>query len=81
MTKPPAPWQSRPGRRESFPLEGDPIFAAALALWRHRELSFPEHTRRGKPDATDYATGAWARTVKEAEAAVDGYLSAMHSST
>jgi hypothetical protein len=61
-----------------LPKPGEPIYQAALGLWRHRELAFPPHTRREGPDPTDYATGVWAKTVKEAEAVVNGYLSAMH---
>jgi hypothetical protein len=65
------------GKRQSLPAPGEPIHAAALALWKHRELSYPPHTRRD-PDTMDVASGAWARCIREAEAAVNGYLSAMH---
>lgn len=58
-----------------LPKPHEPIHAAALALWRHRELSYPAHTRR-EPDSTDYASGAWARTVSEAQAVIDGYMGA-----
>jgi hypothetical protein len=61
-----------------LPKPGDPMYEAALGLWRHREREFPPHTRRSSPDPLDYATGVWARTVKEAEAAVNGYLNALH---
>jgi len=37
----------------------------ALQKWREREMTFPERTRRLKPDAWDYAAGAWARFIKE----------------
>ena len=38
----------------------------ALKLWREREQTFPPFVRRMKPDALDYATGAFARIVEQA---------------
>lgn len=58
-----------------LPKPHEPLHAAALALWRHRMASYPAHTRR-EPDSTDYATGAWARVVSEAQAVIDAYVAA-----
>lgn len=31
----------------------------ALEIWREREMTLPERTRRMSPDAIDKASGAW----------------------
>jgi hypothetical protein len=43
----------------------DELSPAELKLWREREMTFPPHVRRMKPDALDYALGTVAalRTV------------------
>lgn len=38
----------------------------ALELWRERELTLPERTRRMSPDAIDKASGAWVSCLLKA---------------
>ena len=42
------------------------VYNRAFEIWRTREMELPERVRRTKPDATDHATGAWARVVDQA---------------
>lgn len=48
--------------------DGGPAETLALELWRRREMTFPPGYRRMKPDAMDYATGAWHRVLAQADA-------------
>lgn len=48
--------------------EGSPnLDAAALRLWREREMCFPAFARRMTPDAYDMVSGAWARCLADAD--------------
>jgi hypothetical protein len=49
-------------------VENMSLNAIAWRLWQERELTFPKHTRRMKPDAMDLTSGAWRRMLNEAEA-------------